>query len=96
MDSCTIHHTPDGLVLESEDKLVLIGEKDLPLVRMGMTRPLRDVDHKPIGLGNNVCAMGGNLVIHMGIARLSIPTQVWCDRSGIKRVLISPSQKVTA
>jgi hypothetical protein len=51
MDSCTIHHTPDGLLLETEDKSVFIGEKDLPLVRMGMTRPPRDATPKPIGLG---------------------------------------------
>lgn len=96
MDSYTIHHTPEGLLLETEDKSVLIGEKDLPLARMNMTRPLRDATHKPIGLGNNACVMGGNLVIHMGIDRLSIPAQVLMDRRGIRRVLLSSLQPVTA
>lgn len=96
MDSCTIHHTPEGLVLETENKSVLIGEKDLPLVRMGITRPLRDAAHKPIGQGYHACVIGGNLVLKVGIEALSIPARVWNDRSGIRRVLLSPSRAVTA
>jgi len=96
MDSYTIHHTPEGLMLETEDKSVLIGEKDLPLVRRGITRPLRDAAHKPIGLGNNACVMSGCLVIQWGNDKLSLPPQIWMDRNGIRRVLLSPSQVVTA
>jgi len=96
MDSCTIHHTPHGLVLKTEDKSVLIGEKDLPLVRRGITRPLRDTEHKPIGLGNNACVMSGYLIIQMGKDKLSLPPQIWMDRAGTRRILISSSEQVIA
>jgi len=96
MDSYTIHRTPEGLILETDDKSALIGEKDLPLVRMGMTRPLRDADHKPIGLGNNACVLAGSLVIRLGTDEISIPSRVWMDRSGIRRVLLSSLQAATA
>nr|WP_319539417.1 hypothetical protein [uncultured Methanospirillum sp.] len=95
MNSCTIHHTPDGLVLKTEDKSVLIGEKDLPLVRRGITRPLRDAAHKPIGLGNNACVMSGCLVIQWGKDKLSLPPHIWMDRTGTRRMLISSDEVVS-
>lgn len=91
MDSYTIHHTPEGLMLETEDKSVLIGEKDLPLIRHRITRPLRDAAHQPIGRGYHACVLGGNLVIRLGTDNLAIPARVWTDRSGIRRVILSPS-----
>ncbi len=91
MDSYTIHHTPEGLVLETEDKSVLIGEKDLPLIRRGITRPLRDEAHQPIGRGNHACVLTGILVIRLSTDNLSIPSRVWTDRSGIKRVILTSS-----
>ena len=94
MDSYTIHHTPEGLVLETEDKSVLIGEKDLSLIRRGITRPLRDASHQPIGKGNHACVLGGSLVIRLGTDDFTIPARVWTDRSGIKRVILTASPQV--
>jgi hypothetical protein len=88
MDSCTIHHTPEGLILETEDKSVLIGEKDLPLVRRGITRPLRDAKYEPIGGNNHACVIGGALKVRLGKDEISIPGRVWADRSGNRRVIL--------
>jgi hypothetical protein len=91
MDSYTIHHTPTGLRLEADNRSVLIGEKDLPLLRIGMTRPLRDESHEPLGRGYNAGVIGGSLVIQLGKDQIIIPARVWMDRSGIRRVILSSS-----
>ena len=97
MDSCSIHHTPEGLLVEANNRSVLIGEKDLPLIRRGMARPLRSMNHESLGRGNYCFTRNGNLVIHQSTDELSIPSRVWLDRSGIRRVFLSsPLPGVTA
>jgi len=89
MDSFTIHHSPEGLVLETDKRSVLIGEKDIPLLVRGQARPIRDMDHKTLGTSNYAFTRAGNLVLHLGSEMLSIPARVWLDRSGIKRVIVT-------
>jgi hypothetical protein len=97
VDATIISHTADGLLIEADNISALIGEKDLPLIRRGITRPLRDQAHEPIGRGNYAFTRMGNLFVHLKDSpEMVFPPRVWLDRSGIRRVILSPTSQVVA
>lgn len=49
VDATIISHTADGLKIEANNLFALIAEKDLPLLKRGITRPLRDQAHESLG-----------------------------------------------
>lgn len=98
MDSCTIHHTPAGLLLESGTDSYLISDNDMPLLKRGYTIPLRDQSRASLGPAGTAYTRRGNVEIRFPSGEiLTLPRRVLQAADNIRRVLLSPaSGEVTA